>query len=73
MQLHFYVPDDVGAGVKKRAAASGVPVSRYLADLVLREVGQGWPEKFFEKVVGGWHGPPPERPEQGEPEARDMF
>jgi hypothetical protein len=29
-------------------------VSRYLAELIRREVGAGWAEGFFEEVIGGW-------------------
>jgi hypothetical protein len=29
-------------------------VSRYLAELIRREVGAGWVEGFFEEVIGGW-------------------
>lgn len=29
-----------------------------------------WPAGFFEEVIGGWHGEPLERPEQGEYEQR---
>jgi hypothetical protein len=56
-----------------RAEARGVPVSRYLAELVQREVGGGWPEGYFEAVVGRWQGDAPARPDQGKLEARSSF
>jgi hypothetical protein len=71
MQLHLYVPDEIGDAIRRRAEAAGLSVSRYLADLVLREVGGGWPQGFFEEVIGGWQGAPLERPPQGELEERD--
>lgn len=49
-QLHFYVPDDVAEMIKRRAAQANQPVSRYVAELVKRDVGQGWPEGYFEAI-----------------------
>jgi len=69
-QLHFYVPDDIAEQIKARAAHAKMPVSRYVADLVKRDVGQGWPEDYFERISGraeggsiGYEpsGPPEER------------
>ena len=51
-QLHFYVPDDVAEQIKARAALAKQPVSRYVADLVKRDVGQGWPKDYFERISG---------------------
>jgi hypothetical protein len=51
-QLHFYVPEDVAEAVRRGAQARNLPVSRYLAEIVRREVA-GWPEEF-EDVLGGW-------------------
>lgn len=72
-QLHFYVPDEFAEKVRQEAQAAGMSVSRYLADLVKREIALDWPEKFFEEVVGGWMGEPLERPVQGDYEQRDML
>jgi len=69
-QLHFYVPDDVAEQIKARAAHAKMPVSRYVADLVKRDVSQGWPEDYFERISGAAEsaairyepsGPPEER------------
>ena len=38
-RLYTYVPDSVAAQVAARAKARGVPVSRYLADLLRRRSG----------------------------------
>jgi hypothetical protein len=51
-QLHFYVPEEVADAVRRRAQARNLPVSRYLAELVRREVA-GWPEEFA-GILGGW-------------------
>jgi hypothetical protein len=72
-QLHLYVSEDLAGKIREQAEASGSSVSGYLADLVRREVPQGWPEGFFERVVGGWQGPPPERPVDGGFEERESL
>ncbi len=51
-QLHFYVPDDVAEQIKARAQQANMPISRYVAELVKRDVGQGWPEHYFERIAG---------------------
>ncbi len=72
-QLHLYVSEDLAEKIREQAEASGSSVSGYLAKLVRREVPQGWPEGFFERVVGGWQGPGPERPVDGGFEERDSL
>ena len=47
-QLHFYVPDDFAKRIKARAAQARLPISRYLAELVKRDVGQDWPKGYFD-------------------------
>ena len=61
-QLHTYVPARLAARVVARAKARGVPVSRYLADLIRRDVDLGWPDTYFDHVVGSWKGSPLQRP-----------
>ena len=46
-------------------------VSRYLAEVVKRELHPQWPASFFEQVVGGWQGEPLRRAEQGAFDVRD--
>lgn len=70
-QLHFYLPENLAVEVKRRAEARGLTVSRYVAELVRREVADGWPDGYFEAVIGGWKGEPLTRPPQGELERRD--
>ena len=73
MQMHCYVPEETAKLLRARAEAKGIPVSRYLAELVQREAGGGWPEGYFEAVVGRWQGEPPTRPHEGELETRTSF
>lgn len=68
-QLHLYVPEDIAAKVRKKAKARNLTVSRYLAEVVKREVGEGWPEGYFERVSGKWEG---EFPELIRPEAEQL-
>lgn len=69
-QLHAYVPQDVAARLHRKAESKRLTTSRYLAEIIRRDVGQGWPEGFFDEVVGGWQGPPLERPLQPQPDER---
>ena len=69
-QLHLYLPSDVTDRVRVLARRRGLPVSRYLAELVRREVGGDWPPDYFARVVGGWQGEPLVRPDQGVAETR---
>jgi hypothetical protein len=72
-QLHTYVPKRLAERVAARAKARGVPVSRYLADLIRRDVELGWPDDFFERVAGGWKGAPLRRAPQGRLEDREAW
>jgi class 3 adenylate cyclase len=72
-QLHTYVPKNLAARVAARAKARGVAVSRYLADLIRRDVELGWPDDFFDRVAGGWKGAPLRRAPQGRPEDREAW
>lgn len=69
-QLHFYVPEDVAQQIKARAAQAKLPVSRYVADLVKRDVGQGWPEDYFERISGAAEGATIRNEPSGLPEER---
>ena len=72
-QLHTYVPKNLAARVAARAKARGVAVSRYLADLIRRDVELGWPDGYFDRVAGGWKGSPLRRAPQGRPEEREHW
>jgi hypothetical protein len=70
-QLHLYVPKELAKEIALRARSRGISVSRFLAELVRREVTVGWPEGYFDEVAGGWVGDPLERPDQGAYELRE--
>lgn len=72
-QVHTYLPKALVAKIRQRAEARGLSLSRYLAEIVAKEVGDDWPEAFFHEVVGGWQGDPLTRPEQHPIEDRDEF
>lgn len=72
-QLHTYIPARLAAQVAARAKARGVPVSRYLAELIRRDVDRGWPEAFFDRAVGGWQGRRLRRAPQGGLEEREAL
>ena len=69
-QLHFHVPSDVAEQINARAAQAKLSISRYVADLVKRDVGQGWPEGYFERISGATAGAPIRYEPVGPPEER---
>lgn len=71
-QLHFYIPDQVAEKLKAKAEYAHLSVSKYLAELVKREVSEQWPEGYFD-LFGKWEGESLERPKQGEYEKRVEF
>jgi hypothetical protein len=71
-QLHCYVPEPVARKLHERAEAAGQSASRYIAELIRRDVGGSWPEGYFEQVVGAWQGSLV-RPNQPDVETRDPF
>ena len=52
-QLHFYVPDDLADQIEARAAEARMPGSRYVAELVKRDIGRGWPKDYFKRISSG--------------------
>ncbi len=71
-QLHFYIPDAVADKIKLKADHAHLSVSKYLAELVKREVINQWPEDYFEKL-GKWEGEPLQRPNQEAYEQREIL
>jgi hypothetical protein len=69
-QIHFYVPDDVAELIKARAAQSSLPVSRYVAELVKRDIGRGWPEDYFQRLSAAVAEAPIRYEPSGTPEER---
>lgn len=72
-QLHFYVGQEIEDELRRRAKLEGLTLSRFIAELVQREIGTGWPEGYFEEVAGAWSGPALERGDQGTAEVRDVL
>lgn len=72
-QLNLYVPDELAERIHRAADAADLSVSRYLAELVRRDVETAWPVGYFENVIGGWAGEPLERAPQGVAETRELF
>ncbi|MBP9503344.1 MAG: hypothetical protein KBF17_14380 [Candidatus Promineofilum sp.] len=70
-QLHLYIPDDLAERIQREAQSADMSVSRYLAELVRREMSPDWPEGYFDEVVGGWVGEALKRPPQGNLEQRE--
>jgi len=70
-QLHLYLPKDLADEIAERARDRGTSVSRVLVEIVTRELSRGWPEGFFQEIVGGWAGEPLHRPPQPPIEERD--
>lgn len=71
-QLHFYVPDEKERLLRQQAEKAHLPLSRYLASLVMQkaDTASQWPEGYFQ-VFGQWQGEPLERAPQGEFETRE--
>ena len=72
-QMHLYVPKEIAEEVKRRAGQQGVSTSRYLADLVRREVADDWPPGFFGRVIGGCADAPLQRPPELPVEQREAL
>jgi hypothetical protein len=72
-QLHLYLPENLADLLKKKAKARQQSVSKFLSNIVKKELKDQWPNDFFHKVVGGWKGNPLERPDQGELENREKW
>ena len=69
-RLYCNVPEVTARKVRGRAVAAGMSTSRYLEELIRRDMESGWPEGYFEQVVGGWQGGGLVRPEQPAVEGR---
>lgn len=71
-QLHCDVPDELARKLEEKAKRVKMPVSKYLVQLIKRDVEKQWPKGYFD-CFGGWQGGPLERPKQGEYEQRMSF
>lgn len=72
-QLHFYVPQTVADRIRQQAAASGLSVSQYVAEIVKKELHPKWPQDYLEDVVGGWQGDRLRREYEGRFEERESL
>lgn len=71
-QLHCYVPEEIAEKFRQKAEHAHLSVSRYLAELIKKEIVSEWPEDYF-GLFGSWEGDTLERPEQGSYEKRQEF
>jgi len=71
-QLYCDIPDELARKLEEKAKRVKMPVSKYLAKLIERDVEEQWPKDYFD-CFGGWQGDPLERPKQGEYEQRTSF
>lgn len=55
-QLNFYLPKDDAELLRSRATAAGLPLSRYIAKVVLGDQKSGWPAGYFEQTARSWVG-----------------
>lgn len=58
-QLHFYVPDEIETQIKIKAKQANLPLSKYLAQIIKRDVlaQNQWPTNYFE-LFDAWEGKP---------------
>ncbi|TXH67223.1 MAG: hypothetical protein E6Q83_18260 [Thiothrix sp.] len=70
-QLHCYVPEDMAAQLQQKAERLHLSVSKYLALLIQKDIGNQWPEDYFE-LFGSWEGEFV-RPDQGKLEQREVL
>ncbi|MEZ5582805.1 MAG: hypothetical protein R3F37_08590 [Candidatus Competibacteraceae bacterium] len=52
-QLHCYLPDDLAKQFQEKARAAHLPVSKYLALLIKKDLGNQWPEGYFDLFAAG--------------------
>jgi hypothetical protein len=63
-RLTVHVSEELARDVRQRARTLGTSISRFLRDVVAREVDPHLPPGYFERVVGKWQGVPLQRPLQ---------
>lgn len=68
-QIHCYIPDAMAERLQVKAHMAHMSVSKYLAQLVKKELDNQWPDDFL-GIFGGWQGEPLARPDQGDYEVR---
>lgn len=63
-QLHFSVDEEMAAELALRARQAGLSLSRYLARLVRRQVGEEWPAGYLDTVIGSCREHPLTEPDE---------
>ena len=71
-QLHFSVDADVAERLEARAKQQGTSLSRYLAELVRREVGEAWPDGYLDRAIGSCAADPLDEPSDPPPPGVDL-
>ncbi|MBE9064033.1 hypothetical protein [cf. Phormidesmis sp. LEGE 11477] len=71
-QLQCDIPDEIATRLQQKAKRMNLSVSRYLAQLIEKDLETGWPEGYFD-LFGSCQAAPLERPEQGENQIRDTL
>ena len=62
-RFYFYVPKGRSRQIRGEIKAKKLSVSKYVVKAVQRETHPGWPEGYFERVVGKWQGDFPDTEE----------
>lgn len=70
-QLHCYVAEETAAQLQQKAERLHLSISKYLALLIQKDIGNQWPEDYFE-LFGSWEGEL-QRAEQGSYEQREAL
>lgn len=70
-QLHCYVPEEIAAQLQQKAERLHLSLSKYLALLIQKDIGNQWPTDYFD-LFGAWEGEL-ERPEQSDYEQREVL
>ena len=47
-QMHLYLSEELAANVKEKAARLGISSSKYMANIIKKELSSDWPEGYFE-------------------------
>ena len=47
-QMHLYLSKEIATKVKKKAAKLGISSSKYMANILKKELSSDWPEGYFE-------------------------
>ncbi len=71
-QLQCDIPEETATRLQRKAKQMNLSVSRYLAQLIEKDLKAGWPEGYFD-LFGSCKDAPLERPDQGENQIRETL